>query len=724
MSNKVPHVNEQQDDSRERLALVINATGVGIWDWQVQTGELTFNKRWAEIIGYTVEELHPIQFDTWSTNLHPDDLIKATKLLTQHFNGELKLYEVEARMKHKSGHYVWVQASGKLIERDDEGKPKRMIGTHLDITERKNIEEQMVVATQLLNESQQLGKLGGWKLDLKTGDLFWTDETYRIHDTSPEEFDPTVDAGVDYFLPKSKDIITKALDEAINNGIGYDLELETYTTKGRKIDVRTTCTVTLEEGVPVRLTGIFQDISTHKNNLRKLEKSNLNLAEANSALKLSAHYDPLTKLPNRNLLADRIEQAVKKSARNKTFVAVAFIDLDGFKEVNDRHGHNIGDELLKKVAHQLTHVLREGDTLARFGGDEFVAVIDDLSSPSESDLVVSRMLESVATTLNIEDKLLKVTASIGVTFYPLDNASPDQLLRHADQAMYIAKQKGKNRSYIFDIEQDTAVKHHNEELKRIALALNNNEFVLYYQPKIDLRTSEVIGVEALIRWNHPTRGLLAPAMFLPTVEHDILDIKIGEWVIKTALEQIQYWLSSGYDISISVNISPLHLQHDRFISDLKEMLDQYPNFKPESLEFEILESSALKDIELVHNVMRECHQLGVCFSIDDFGTGYSSLTYLKRLPAKCLKIDQSFVRDMLIDTDDKAIIQGIIELAKVFNLKVIAEGVETPSHGELLLSLGSYYAQGYGIAKPMPANEILTWLVEWKKNPCLVDRSV
>ena len=724
MNNNVPQVDEQQDDRRELLALFINATGVGIWDWQVQTGELSFDKRWAEIIGYTVEELLPIQFDTWSTNLHPDDLTKAKNLLAQHFNGELDFYEVEARMKHKSGHYVWVQALGKLIERDDEGKPKRMIGTHLDITERKISEEQMIVATQLLNESQQVGKLGGWKLDLKTGDLFWTDETYRIHDTSPGEFNPTVDAGVDYFLPQSQTIITKALDEAINNGVGYDLELETYTTKGRKIDVRTTCTVTLEEGIPVRLTGIFQDISTHKINQRKLEKSNHNLAAANSALKLSAHYDPLTKLPNRTLLADRIEHAVKKSVRNKTFVAVAFIDLDGFKEVNDRHGHNIGDELLKKVTHQLTHALREGDTLSRFGGDEFVAVIDDLSDPSESDIVVSRMLESVSNTLMIEEKLLKVTASIGITFYPLDNASPDQLLRHADQAMYIAKQKGKNRSYIFDIAQDAAVKHHNEELKTIAQALENEEFLLYYQPKIDLRTNEIIGVEALIRWNHPTRGLLAPAMFLPIVENDILDIRIGEWVIKTALSQIQDWLSSGYDISISVNISPLHLQYDRFISDLKGMLVQYPNFKPESLEFEILESSALKDIKLVYNVMRECQQLGVCFSIDDFGTGYSSLTYLKRLPAKYLKIDRSFVRDMLVDKDDKAIIQGIIELAKVFNLKVIAEGVETPHHGELLLSLGSYYAQGYGIAKPMPANEILTWLAVWKQNPSLVDRSV
>jgi diguanylate cyclase (GGDEF)-like protein/PAS domain S-box-containing protein len=724
LDNNTPQVNSGQDDNGERLALVINATGVGIWDWLVQTGELTFNKRWAEIIGYTIEELQPIQFNTWSSNFHPEDLKKTESLIAQHFNGELEFFELEARMTHKSGHYVWVLASGKLVERDAEGNPKRMIGTHLDITERKNNEERMVVTSQLLNESQQVAHLGGWKLDLKTGDLFWTDETYRIHDTSPEEFNPTVDVGVGYFLPESKEIISKALDEAINSGIGYDLELETYTTKGRKIDIRTTCTVTQEEGVAVRLAGVFQDISDQKANQRKLEKSNLDLEEAYIALKRSAHFDSLTGLPNRNLLADRIQQAATKCLRREKSVAIAFIDLDGFKDINDSHGHNIGDELLKQVANQLMKVLREGDTLSRIGGDEFVAVIDDLADPSASESILSRMLESVSTALVVQDKLLKISASIGVTFYPLDNASPDKLIRHADQAMYIAKQKGKNRSYVFDIEKDVAAKHRNEELKRIAQALKDREFLLYYQPKVDLRTNEVVGAEALIRWNHPDKGVLAPAMFLPMVEYDILDIEIGKWVINAALQQLQNWQALGNDIPVSVNISPMQLQHAEFVNELREILDQYPNIKPGSLEFEILESSALTDIESVSKIMKDCNQLGVSFSIDDFGTGYSSLTYLKRLPAEFLKIDQSFVRDMLRDTDDKAIIQGIIELAKVFNLKVIAEGVETPAHGELLLSLGSYIAQGYGIAKPMPASNILTWLLEWEKNPCLVDGTV
>lgn len=711
------------NDDNERLKLIINATGVGIWDWQVITGELSFNQRWAQIIGYSVEELHPIQFETWSSNLHPEDLEKASKLLERHFSGELDVYEIEARMKHKLGHYVWIFASGKLIERDESGRPKRMIGLHLDITERKEYEERLIISSQILNESQRIAKLGGWELNLKTGLLFWTDETYRIHETSPEEFNPTVDAGVDYFLPESKAMISHALDEAINKGIGYDLELETYTTKGNKIDVRTTCSVELEHGKAIRLAGIFQDISEQKAIQRKLEKINGDLEQANGALKLSAHYDSLTGLPNRNLLTDRMQQAIAKSTRINRSVAIAFMDLDGFKEINDLYGHSIGDALLKKVSSQLKNVLRISDTLSRFGGDEFVILIEDLDSQQEGEEILTRILEQMSSTYEVEGKLLAITASIGVTYYPFDNCNPEQLLRHADQAMYISKQNGKKQCHVFDIEKDVAVKHHYEELKRIKLALKQHEFELYYQPQVNLITKDVIGFEALIRWIHPERGVLTPFFFLPTVENDILDIEIGRWVINAALSQLKTWGESGVNTPISVNISPMHLQHPKFISELKKILKKYPDFRPHSLHFEILESSALNDIDQASKVIDQCNKLGIVFSIDDFGAGYSSLTYLKRLPAKFLKIDQSFVVDMLRDSDDRAIIQGIIELAKVFNLSVIAEGVETPEHAEQLLALGAFRAQGYGIAKPMPISKLASWLENWKIKPELVDGS-
>lgn len=724
MKDQQTNLNPLIDDTHERLGLVLHATGVGIWDWQIQTGELTFNERWASIIGYTVAELSPIKFETWSENVHPDDLKKAIVLIENHFSGKTDTYEIEARMKHKLGHYIWVFAAGKLIERYEDGKPKRMIGTHLDITERKTYEERLIVSSQLLNESQQIAKLGGWELNLKTGFLFWTDETFRIHDASPDTFNPSVDAGVDHFLPESKAIITKAIDDAINKGVGYDLELETYTTKGRKIDVRTTCTVTLEDGKAIRLAGIFQDITEQKSIQRKLQESNLELERANSQLQLSAHYDALTGLPNRNLLADRMQQAISKGVRNKKIVAIAFIDLDGFKEVNDKYGHSIGDELLKKAADELKHVLREGDTLSRIGGDEFVAVIDDLDSPAESDAIISRMLESISQTLEVREKLLKISASIGVTYYPLDNGSPDQLLRHADQAMYAAKQNGKNCCHIFDVENNMAQISRNEELARISEALDNNEFELYYQPKIDLRSKMVVGVEALIRWNHPAKGVLPPITFLPAAENDILGIRIERWVIETALEQLDDWQKQGIKIPISVNISPLQLQHPVFFSELEKAIKVYENYQPGSFELELLESSELKDIEHVSKVIAQCAKLGVSISIDDFGAGYSSLTYLKRLPAEFLKIDQSFVRDMLTDKDDKAIIQGIIELARVFDFKVIAEGVETPEHGRQLLELGCFVAQGFGIARPMPAIKLVPWLDEWKANPEMVDGSV
>ena len=280
-----------KSDNEERLELVINATDVGIWDWQVQTGNLTFNQRWAQIIGYNVEELQPMSFDTWADRVHPEDLPIAQEHLKKHWDGEIELYEVEARMQHKLGHYVWILAAGKVVERDKDGKPQRMMGTHLDITERKEREREVYIASQLLQESQKIAKVGGWELNLETGLLYWTPETYRIHETNPEEFDPSVDAGVDYFLPESRDTITQALDRAINHGEGYDLELETFTTKGSKIDVRTTCNVTQRDGVAIRLTGIFQNISEQKEVRRELENTNRNLEDANYALQQSAHYD-------------------------------------------------------------------------------------------------------------------------------------------------------------------------------------------------------------------------------------------------------------------------------------------------------------------------------------------------------------------------------------------------------------------------------------------------
>ncbi len=435
-----------------------------------------------------------------------------------------------------------------------------------------------------------------------------------------------------------------------------------------------------------------------------------------------AHYDALSSLPNRVLLADRLRQAMLQCQRRKKLLAVAFLDLDGFKEVNDRYGHDVGDALLIALAHKLKAALRDGDTLARIGGDEFVAVMTDLDHRDECYCILDRLLGAAHQQNLVQQKqgvgqqelLLQVSTSIGFTFYPQEGVDADQLLRQADQAMYQAKQAGKNRYHLFDLAYDTALKTQTESIQRIRQALANDELVLFYQPKVNMTSGQVIGAEALIRWLHPERGLLAPAQFLPIIENHILGIALGEWVIDTALRQMTLWQAQGLSLCVSVNISSLHLHQEMFSLRLSELLAAHPAVHPGQLELEILETSAMEDMAKVTENIRQCHALGVHFALDDFGTGYSSLTYLKRLPAQTLKIDQSFVRDMLEDADDLAIVQSIIGLAQTFHRTVIAEGVETSAHGAQLIKLGCHLAQGYGISRPMPAADLPSWVAQWR----------
>ncbi|MGR9074088.1 MAG: EAL domain-containing protein [Gammaproteobacteria bacterium] len=455
-----------------------------------------------------------------------------------------------------------------------------------------------------------------------------------------------------------------------------------------------------DSGVTQNYVGLLTDITAKKVHEEQLE--------------YFANYDILTKLPNRALLADRLNQSMIRISRLKNLLAVLYIDLDGFKEVNDKYGHDVGDKLLIAIAGRLKEVLREGDTLARFGGDEFVGVLVDLEQLGDYRLILNRLLQAAAKPVRLDNFLLNVSASIGVTLYPKDDVDADQLIRHADQAMYQAKQTGKNRYFLFDVAHDTALQSVHEYLNRICQAFDRREFVLFYQPMVNMKTGQVIGAEALIRWNHPERGLLSPAEFLPHIESHPISVKIGEWVIDTVLSQISQWQAAGLNISISVNIAARQLQQVDFTTRLSQILATHPDVNPKQLELEILETSALEDIYKVSKVIQECGKIGVSFALDDFGTGYSSLTYLKQLPARLLKIDQSFVRNMLDNSDDLAIVEGVVGLAETFRRRVIAEGVETVSHGEILLTLGCELAQGYGIARPMPAAELQKWKESWR----------
>jgi diguanylate cyclase (GGDEF)-like protein/PAS domain S-box-containing protein len=455
--------------------------------------------------------------------------------------------------------------------------------------------------------------------------------------------------------------------------------------------------------------GIFTDITEIKSHQQHLERI--------------AHFDALTQLPNRVLLADRLQIALAQARRTGSVLGVCYLDLDGFKPVNDNHGHEVGDRLLIEVASRLTMVLRAGDTVARLGGDEFVLLLAGLPDVEECQQTLDRLLKAVAKPYEVAGHSVEISASIGVTLFPHDDTDTDTLLRHADQAMYAAKESGRNRYHLFDPEHDRRARAHREAVVRIEEALFNREFVLYYQPKVDMRHGKVVGAEALIRWNHPLRGLLPPAEFLPFIEDTELSVRVGEWVIEEALSQMEIWLRGGLDLPVSVNISARHLQQKDMTLRLSAALSRHAKIRPQNFELEILETSALDDILHVTRLIEECQRLGVSFALDDFGTGYSSLSYFKRLPAETLKIDQSFVRDMLRDTEDLAIVEGVIGLAEAFRRKVIAEGVETVAHGILLLHLGCDLAQGYGIARPMPADAMPGWIAGWKTDPRWVDAS-
>ncbi|MEB3289364.1 MAG: EAL domain-containing protein [Leptolyngbya sp.] len=458
------------------------------------------------------------------------------------------------------------------------------------------------------------------------------------------------------------------------------------------------------QGQPQRYVALFSNITLQKIHQQELEHI--------------AHYDALTSLPNRVLLADRLHQAMAQSVRHRQCLAVAYIDLDGFKAVNDNYGHEAGDYLLITVAKRMARALREEDTLARLGGDEFVAVLRDVGSPASSQPILQRLLTAAAQPVQWGCDTLQVSASLGVTFYPQqDPLDADQLLRQADQAMYQAKTSGKNGYHLFEGNGEPGDRHGPASLDQLRQALTQKQFELYYQPKVNMGTGQVLGAEALIRWQHPDRGLLLPAQFLPILAEHPMATEVGEWVMATALAQLAQWHSAGLSLTMGVNLEAHHLQQPDFVARLRDLLALYPDTLAQHLEIDLLETHALQDFDRMAEVIDACQAMGVQVALDDFGAGSSSLTQLKYLPATQVKIDQSFVRNMLVDPQDLAIIEGIIDLAQVFRRQVVAEGVETVAHGNLLLQLGCEQAQGYRIARPMPALDWLDWMDAWTTAP-------
>lgn len=444
---------------------------------------------------------------------------------------------------------------------------------------------------------------------------------------------------------------------------------------------------------------------------------NTELHEYQRQLEYIAHYDPLTRLPNRVLLGVQLLQAMASAITNGRKIALAYVDLDGFKAINDLHGHETGDKVLAIVARRMKKKLHDACTFARIGGDEFVALIVDLDQVSDSESTLERLLIAASDLMHIDQLAISLSASVGVTYYPQEGeVSAEQLLRQADQAMYQAKLAGKNRYHVFDALHDLDLRGQNTRLDRIKRALRDQELRVFYQPKVNLRTGVVVGVEALVRWLHPELGLLLPKNFLPQVENHPLAESIDEWVLDCVLAQMQVWSRQGVHISVSINVGARQLQHPEFVAKLAKRLAAYPQVEPSRLMLEILETCAFENIDDVSRTIHTCAAMGVHFALDDFGIGYSSLNYLKRLPVAQLKIDQSFIKDMLDSSKDIPILRAMVELAGAFGHEIIAEGVDSVDQGDRLVLMGCELGQGFGIAEPMPATELLGWLARWAQS--------
>ncbi|USW97475.1 EAL domain-containing protein [Pseudomonas proteolytica] len=420
-------------------------------------------------------------------------------------------------------------------------------------------------------------------------------------------------------------------------------------------------------------------------------------------------HDVLTGLPNRAYLSELLVQSLEFSRSEHIPLAVCMLDLDGFKAVNDGYGHASGDLLLVEVASRLRDIIRGEDVVARLAGDEFVLILRYVRDAEELNRALRRILTAISEPYSILGAQINVFASIGVTLFPLDDEDADTLLRHADQAMYVAKQSGRNRYQLFDVSLEQEVKATHQTVQQIRQALAAGELCLHFHPKINLRHGQVVGFEALLRWQHPIRGLVSPKDFLSLIEQTDLIVDVGEWVMDQVLAQMRQWQEAGHRWPVSVNISARHFQRADFVERLQQLLAQHPDVAPHMLDLEIAESVAIDHIQRVTEHLAACQALGVRFSLDDFGTGYSSLSYLKRLPTQTIKIDKSFVRDILHDKDDLALTQAVIGLARAFGREVIAEGLESLEHGQLLLRMGCEVAQGYYFAQPMPAAEVPAW---------------
>ncbi|TAH10278.1 MAG: EAL domain-containing protein [Curvibacter sp.] len=690
---------ESDGDSRWQLAL--ECSGSGAWDWNLLTGEQFHSRRWQEMLGYQAGEIADANHE-FVNRVHPDDKALMSAAFNDYLQGRTDSYSADVRLRCKDGSWKWIHTRGTVVSHDAQGRALRMIGIHTDISDRK-------AAESALRDNEERWKLalestgdGVWDWHIASGREFFSKRLVEMYGFTQEELAQNPEALDERTHPD--DLGPMQNDrQAHFNGLTptYSNEHRVQCKDGSWKWVHTRGMVISRDdaGKPTRMIGTHTDITDRKN--------------AEALVRQHAYFDPLTNLPNRRMLRDRLEQEIKRSRRDALQLAILFIDLDHFKEVNDTLGHDSGDVLLVEAARRLRQCVRECDTVARMGGDEFTVLLTELTPDTNLESLLQKMLHTMAQVFVLGQEQVFVSASVGVTLYPMDGTELDALYKNADQALYAAKGAGRNRFSFFTPALQEATLARARLTTDLRQALVQQQFQLLYQPIVELATGEVRKSEALLRWHHPERGLISPAAFIPIAETSGLIVDIGEWVFEQALTQVQIWRESLHPaFQISINTSPVQFQHSHAANSNWVMRLLALGLPGNCLSVEITEGVLLDSDDIVTTKLLEWRDAGIQVALDDFGTGYSSLAYLQKFDIDFIKIDQSFVRDLQPQSTNFALCKAMVAMAHALGLQVVAEGVETAAQRDLLLETGCDFAQGYFYARPMAPEGLHVWVTD------------
>jgi len=593
----------------------------------------------------------------------------------------------------------WYQLTVSPLSKDH---PDGVIVKHGNVTARKRDEADLVGLAQRLSLATQVAKVGVWEWDIASNELTWDQTMYEIYgipQSIPMSYEKWSAAVHPEDLPKVEAKLQRAIHERSDERAEFRITAEDGSIRSVSAAERA---VVDASGAVCRVIGVNVDVTDRKNSEEDLHRNQALMTHL-------AEHDFLTGLPNQMVLRERIKQAIKTAARKQTKVALLFLDLDGFKHINDSLGHPAGDKLLQSTARRLEKAVRASDTLSRFGGDEFVVLLPEVSHPESTTAAATRLLNAIGATHTFGQLELQVSACIGISVYPDDGEDGETLIKHADTAMYQAKAEGGASYRFFNREMNTRALERQFIEQNLRRALKRNQLTLHYQPKYDLKSRAITGVEALLRWTHPVRGPISPGTFIPVAEECGLILPIGIWVLEEACSQARAWLDEGLPrINVAVNVSGRQFQSEGFEEKVMAALDEF-SLDPEYLELEVTESLLMKAPEHTAKLLQALRGKGVRVAIDDFGTGYSSLSYLRRFPIDTLKIDQSFVRQ--IDTKDGvSMVKAIIDLGHNLGMRIIAEGVETELEATMLEGMGCERAQGYYFSRPVPPEKIASLL--------------